>query len=247
MSEENDQDPIIPGEDSALAEKYPIEPTEVQEKILEIARELMQKHYVLDSRKLYYLSLRALKDTDKIVVMKSIDDLIRKKVLFPGKAVSRDNLLKNQKRNEILNLIIEEPGIYFAKIRKELGLDSNTLLWHLKMLEKFDFIRSEKFGNSTVFFDYFLDKEHDTLHYYLHKDKSIDIFKEIITNPGLSFQDLLYHLDMPRTTLIRKLKALIENGLLKVAYEANRIISINVVHDYKELVLVFVYKKYWNK
>ncbi|MBN2150934.1 MAG: winged helix-turn-helix transcriptional regulator [Candidatus Lokiarchaeota archaeon] len=224
---------------------YGFPPTPLQESVMKIAKELMSKHYILDSRKLYYACAREITEADNIDVMKSIDYLIKRRVLFPGKATSRDGVLKNDLRKRILDIVRAEPGIYFSKIRDAVNLDSNTLIWHLKMLEKFDFIRVEKFGNSTVFFDKFLDKALDVFYYYIHKDDSVDIFKQIATNPGLSFQDLLHVLNLPRTTLVRKLKSLIENGLLSVAYTSNRITSISIAPAFKEACLKFLYNLYW--
>ncbi len=250
---EQDPDDIIrvdddDGEASDVAEPgdYGFQPTPLQERVMKIAKELMSKHYILDSRKLYYACAREITEADNIDVMKSIDYLIKKRVLFPGKATSRDGVLKNDLRKRILDIIKAEPGIYFSKIRDAVNLDSNTLIWHLKMLEKFDFIRIEKFGNSTVFFDKFLDKALDPFYYYIHKEDSTDIFKQIATNPGLSFQDLLHYLNLPRTTLVRKLKAMIENGLLSVAYTSNRITAINIAPVYKEACLKFLYNLYWH-
>lgn len=249
----NDQDPddVIRVDDDddehvvGGTREYGFHVTPLQERIMKIAKELMSKHYILDSRKLYYACAREITEADNVDVMKAIDALIKKRVLFPGKATSRDGVLKNDLRKRILDLIKVEPGIYFSKIRDAINVDSNTLIWHLKMLEKFDFIRVEKFGNSTVFFDKFLDKSLDPFYYYIHKEDSTDIFKQIATNPGQSFQDLLHALSLPRTTLVRKLKSLIENGLLVVAYTSNRITAINIAPAYKEACLKFLYNLYW--
>lgn len=251
MSEQDPNDGIGADDGKEVEEsrngEYDFQPTSLQERILSIARQLMQKHYVLDSVKLYYACAREIKEADNIDVMRAIDDLIKHKVLFPGKATSREGVLTNSYRKKILDAIKAEPGIYFSKLRDAIGIDSNTMMWHLKMLEKFDFIRKSNIGNNTVFFEKFQDKDLDLLYYYIHKDHSIDIFKQVITHPGLSFQDLLHYLDLPRTTLVRKLKALIENGLLAVNYTSNKITSINIPQKFKESCLKFLYNVYWQE
>ena len=251
MSEQDPNDGFLTKQegdtDTPRDDEFDFQPTSLQERILNIARQLMQKHYVLDSVKLYYACAREIKESDNVDVMRAIDDLIRHKVLFPGKATSREGVLNNPCRKKIHDIIKTEPGIYFSKIRDAVGIDSNTLMWHLKMLEKFDFIRQGKIGNSTVFFEKFQEKESDLLHYFMHKDGSVDIFKQVITHPGLSFQDLLHYLDLPRTTLVRKLKVLIENGLLVVNYTANRITSIDLPQKFKEPCLKFLYNVYWQE
>nr|MDO8111123.1 helix-turn-helix domain-containing protein [Candidatus Sigynarchaeota archaeon] len=240
VEDDEEKEPVETGD-------YGFQPSPLQERILKIARELMQKHYILDSRKLYYACAREITESDNVDVMKAIDDLIRKKVLFPGKAVSRDGVLKNEYRKMIIDIIKAEPGIYFSRLRDTMNIDSNTLIWHLKMLQKFDFIRAEKVGNSTVFFEKFQDKSMDLFFFYIHKENSADIFKHLVTSPGLSFQDLLKLLDLPRTTLVRKLKVLIENGLLAVEYTSNRITAINISPQFKEACVKFLYNMYWQQ
>ena len=248
MDEKDTSDVVIVPDDEyakSNATDYEVELNPLQEKIVSIAEELMDKHYILDSKKLYYACAREVRSHDNPEIMLAIDRLIKRKVLFPGKATTRDDVLANENRKAIFDAIQKDPGIHFSLLRERVDLDSNTLLWHIRMLEKFDFIRIEKFGNSTVFFEYFLEKQMDDLYFYLHKTGSPEIFKEILTEPDLSFRELMKRTDFPRTTLVRKLKVLIEKGFLRVEYTSNRITSIKVAQKYREVCLKYLYNMYW--
>ncbi|MHA1683341.1 MAG: helix-turn-helix domain-containing protein [Promethearchaeota archaeon] len=225
--------------------EYTMELTRLQRRIVEIAQMLMKEHYTLNSRKLHYTCLRMLKDVDKITIMASIDELIRKKVIYPGKAVTRESMMKNKKRVKILEVIKKFPGIYFSKLRQVIKLDSNSLLWHVNMLETFKYIRVEKFGNSTVYFDKELGKENDVFYYYLRKKDTVEILKNTVKHENLSFQDLLYYMNLPRSTLFRKVKVLIKNEILESDTESNRIVSLRVSKKFKIICLECLYNVYW--
>jgi predicted transcriptional regulator len=192
----------------------------------------MERHYVLDTDDLLAQCLRYFGDEDRHKIFRDFNDLIYRKILVNGKAVTRDTLLENENRSAIYNLIQRKPGIHFSGIREETGKDSRTVQWHLKMLEKFDFIRVERYGRNIVYFDLALEKDHDLFYYYLHKKSAVDIIAIILENPGIGFTELLEKIDMPRTTLAGKVKVLIENGFLTTEYQSNQLVSIFLKKEY---------------
>lgn len=211
-------------------------------RVLALAKGFVDKHHVLDTRKLYWICAREITDHDNPAVMDAIETLVKKKVLFPGKSITRDEVLRNKNRKTILTLIRTEPGIYFSKLRDKTGLDSNSMLWHLKMLEQFDLVRVVRFGHSTVYFDFFSDKELDALHYILHKRHACRVFKEILIAPGLSMRDLEARVPPGRQVLARLLKACIEHGLLSLTFSSSGSpASIRVAPRFEPVALAVVY------
>ena len=204
----------------------------LQQKIVKLARELMKKHYVLDTDDLLAQCLRYFRNDDRFRIFRDFNDLIYRKILVNGKAITRDTLLENSNRTLIYDLIKSEPGIHFSKIKNTLGKDSRTIQWHLKMLEKFDLIRIEKYGRNVVYFNFLLEKNYDLFHYFLHKKNAILIFSTILDNPGISFIKLLDKIGIPRTTLMGKLKILFENGFLNIDYQSNQLISIFIKDEF---------------
>jgi DNA-binding MarR family transcriptional regulator len=203
----------------------------LQYRILELAGQLMERHYLLDLDRLFQECLRFLRDVGKQELQSALSDLVRRKILINGRALNRQQLLENPNRDRILAIIRQEPGIHFSRIKADINKESRTVQWHLKMLEKFDFIREERFGNNVVYFDFLQDKLHDRLHYYLHKDGAPAILKSILTHPGISMLDLIDLVQMPRSTVARKLKVLIDEGVVSASYTANQVMTLVIVDN----------------
>ncbi|HME56279.1 MAG TPA: hypothetical protein VKM55_29030 [Candidatus Lokiarchaeia archaeon] len=193
-----------------------------------IAEHWMARHYILDTEALYVDCLRQLKDHGKNEIAQAVNDLVRRKVLVNGAALTRENVLHNQNRVRILTLIKSTPGIHFSRIMDTIQTDPRTLQWHLKMLAKFDFIREERYGNKHVYFDFFLEKSHDVLYYYFQKEGCSDIFRAIMYNEGISFPRLLGIMNLPRTTLVRRIKMLIEADLIVDVTTSGQLASLKI-------------------
>ncbi|MFX0102863.1 MAG: winged helix-turn-helix transcriptional regulator [Candidatus Hodarchaeota archaeon] len=230
---------------SSIAE-IPFNISKLERKILAIAKDLMKKHYTLDPRALYFNSLRMLKKESKSSIISAIEGLLKKKIFFPGKALTKDELFQNDTRKQIYKLIKEQPGIYFSKIRNILEKGSQVILFHLKILEQFKAIKIENFNGNKACFVTSLENQLAHLFYYLNKENTITILNAIVTTPGLSFIELLKQLDIPRTTLMRKIKILEKKGFLEVIYESNQLIYLELKPVYVPPVLEFIHnsKKY---
>ena len=204
----------------------------LQQRILDIADHLLEHHHVLDLENLYFECVRCLQDIEKVQIQQSLNDLVTRKLLINGKALTRQKLLENPNRQRILELIRLEPGIHFSRIKAAINQESKTVQWHLRMLVKFDFIRVAKFGNNVIYFDFLLDKQHDRLHYYLHKEGILVILKQIFAQPGITLGQLINHMQIPRSTLVRKIKILIDEGLVHPTYLANQMMSLFIADKF---------------
>jgi len=208
----------------------------LQDKIMVIAKDLMTRHYLFDVDELTRECIHLLKDIDRQKIMSAINDLVRKKMLINGKAVTREKLLDNPVRASILGIIKCEPGIYFNKIKERLNTDSRTLQWHLKMLEEFGIIRIEPFYNNIIYFSASQDKKDDMVFYYLQKEWVPVIFQGILDNPGISFLQILEVIKIPRSTLMRQVKILIDEGLLSGEYDSGKLTSISIANAWLEII-----------
>ncbi len=188
--------------------------TPIQGEILTIAHKMMDRHYVLDTDDLYKECKRSIITASTTTIRTALQDLLNKRYLIEGKAVSREQLLENGNRCNILDLVRRDPGIHFTLIKDSIATDSRTIQWHLGMLADFNFIREVRYGINVIYFDYLLEREHDLFYYYVHKDNSPAIFQTILDTPGITFAALLERLNLPRSTLTRKIKGLLEQGLL---------------------------------
>nr|MDO8116386.1 hypothetical protein [Candidatus Sigynarchaeota archaeon] len=188
-------------------------PTPLQEQILAIAKEMLDKHYVLKSNALFSQCQRYLKVETRQLVS-AFNELISKRILVDGKAITKERVFDTGGRKDIFDDILKYPGINVPPLAKLTNLGFTTVRWHVKILEQFQMIRTVPFDNQFVFFDIYLDPVHDARHYLLNKKHVVDIVKVIVEAPRISFAALQERVAIPRTTLIRKMKALIVGNIV---------------------------------
>ncbi len=211
-----------------LDPQYPVPLTEIEQKVLGIARELMRKHYLLDLEDLCTQSVRFLHDYTQSALQQTIESLSRKNVLFDGSALTRETVLNNETRRRILDIIRERPGIHLSTIRKAIEIGSRTAMVHLRVLERFQMIRAERYNNIKAYFDYILPKENDLFYHYLQKGKMREIYSAVLSQPGISMVEIAssFRDSIPQPTLYRKLKALLESNLLDGKIESGQIVAL---------------------
>ncbi len=188
-------------------------PTPLQEKILAIAKEMLDKHYVLKSHALFSQCQRYLKVETKQLVP-AFNELVSKRILVDGKAITKEHVFDTAGRKDIFDGIMNYPGINVPQLAKLTGLGFTTVRWHVKILEQFQMIRAVPFDNQFTYFDFNRDPVNDAIQYLLNKKHVLDIVKIIVEAKRASFALLQDRVAIPRSTLIRKLKALILGNIV---------------------------------
>lgn len=209
--------------------------SELEKRIFLLAKELINKHHVLDVQNLSYQAARSLSGSaSSASISQSIHGLISKKILFEGGALTRDTVLANATRRQMFDLIRNFPGIHMSAIRKVVGKDSKTILIHLKILEKFDLIRLVTIAGNSAYFEFSSPRELDVFHYFIQKDKILDIFRAIIKHPDSSLDELQSMLknSISPQTLAKKISLLVDNKLITHKLKSNRLVSLKVPPDY---------------
>ena len=72
------------------------EMSSLEDRVFKLAREMMEKHYVLNTKNLYSLCTRVIKNEEKSSISNAISSLLRKKFLIEGKTLSRMDLLEKE-------------------------------------------------------------------------------------------------------------------------------------------------------
>ncbi len=145
-----------------------------------------------------------------------LKSLIKKKLIFERSKLSKNQVLKNENRNIIIDYIRKNPGVYFNQIAKSLNLSNYLLGWHLKILLKFNFIRNKIIDNHEVFFDINLVKNYDELYYFASKEKPRLIIEYLVENSeGATKTHLSRELTMHSNTISKYLKKLVSLNLLQ--------------------------------
>ncbi len=211
--------------------------TPLQKRIMELAYEYMERHYLLSVESLRQEARRRCTDVSKREVDMTIDDLVFHRKLVDGKARTREQLLENENRHILYQMVQKEPGVHISKLKEMAGMNFRSVQWHLNSLEEFQFVRSVNFGKIKVYFDFVLDKTHDLLHFYLHKDGCMSIFKYLLVYPECQLSDLAERLGMPHSTASRTVKALTEEGFLEIRVKENQTSGISIRENVKPVVI----------
>ncbi|MFX1328150.1 MAG: hypothetical protein ACFE91_08405 [Promethearchaeota archaeon] len=139
-----------------------------------------------------------------------LKSLVKKKYLIEGSKLTSEDILKNQKRKTIYNLILKNPGIYFTKIVKELKLSNHVAVWHLNILIKFNFIKKRIIDKYEIFFDAKLDYRKAKFNFYVSLKKSNKIIQYLQNNnTGITKTKLSKSLNMHLNTLTKYIEILV--------------------------------------
>ena len=168
----------------------------------------------------YYLRKNETINEDKIE--KILKTLIEKNLIIPGAKLVKENILENLIRKKIYKYICDNPGCNINDIMNILQIGSNQVLWHLKFLTKFQFIRKVDFDNQKTFFKFQLNEYYDELFYYLRNGSIIKILKLLkSSNEGINPTKISKLLKMHYYTLNKYLNVLSRLNLIQLDYDDN--------------------------
>ncbi|MFW9941880.1 MAG: hypothetical protein ACFFFT_12630 [Candidatus Thorarchaeota archaeon] len=154
-------------------------------------------------------------DLNARAIEEILGSLVKKKLIDAGTKLSRNDILKNSKRNQIYNYILKNPGVYFNKIVVELGINKPVVVWHINMLERFNFIKREEFEHHEIFFDSKLSEKNRKYSYFTSNEKSRKIIEYLRLNDfGITKTHLSSDLGMHHNTISKYLKMLEEINVI---------------------------------
>jgi len=161
-------------------------------------------------------------DINKNRIELIIKSLIKKRVIIPGTKLMKEDIIDNPTRNEIYKYIKQNPGRNINEIMKTHNLGSNLALWHLSVLEKFQFVRSKKIRNRCVFFKFDSDPKFDQLHYYMANDIVQAIINLMKNGRPLKITEIADGLKKNHNTIKKYLEALTDLKLVEIEKEKSR-------------------------
>jgi len=68
------------------------------------------------------------------------------------KLLERTELMDNELRERIMDLLVKTPGSYLGKMGRDLGVPTSTLKYHLNILRSFDMVTTVKKGRCRHYF-----------------------------------------------------------------------------------------------
>ena len=100
--------------------------------------------------------------------------------------LSLEDVLENENRNKIIDLILTEPGIHFNELLRKTEIAAGNLVWHLDILETYKVVGRKRIGNFIAYFPYYQKNPISNLDLRLSKSKlTLDILEMIEREPGL--------------------------------------------------------------
>lgn len=203
-----------------------------EQEIFEITKEYLRKQSIVKIIELVSFIDNRLKfnpNYNKYKIEKIVKSLIKKKVILIGTKLTKDDILSIQTRKNIFDYIKKKPGININEIKNEFNLGSNQVLWHLRMLNDFEFIRIVKIGNQKAIFDINFDDKQENIIFHLRNEKIQEIMNLLKNSnealkPTIISESLNIHYNTIKKYLdiLLKLKIIIKvNGNKKKRYQIN--------------------------
>jgi len=137
--------------------------------------------------------------------------------------LSLEEVLENENRNSIIDLILKNPGIHFNEILRKTNLSPGNLVWHLDILETYKIIAKKRIMHYVSYFPYYQKNPISNLELKLQKsDLTLKILKLVKKNPGTWNSLITEKLKINRKTIAYHLAKLEELDLIKVEKEGRK-------------------------
>jgi len=134
-----------------------------------------------------------------------------------------DEVLENENRNKIIDLILTEPGIHFNELLRRTGLAAGNLVWHLDILQTYKIIGKKRLGNFIAYFPYYQKNPISNVDLKLQKSKlTLEILEMIEEKPGIWNNLITKKFKVDHKTIQYHLNKLYELGLIKLKKEGRK-------------------------
>jgi DNA-binding transcriptional ArsR family regulator len=130
--------------------------------------------------------------------------------------LSMEEVLENESRTEILNLIIDDPGIHYSELLRQVDTSASNIAWHLDILETYKIIHKQRICNYLIFYPFIENNPFAEMDPTLVKSKTtMEVFKIIGDNPGTFINKIALRLDLHRKTVKYHIDKLIEAEIIE--------------------------------
>ncbi len=134
-----------------------------------------------------------------------------------------EEVLENQNRNHIIDLILNEPGIHFNELLRKTKLAAGNLVWHLDILETYKVIGKKRISNYLTYFPYHQKNPISNLNLKLNKSNiTLGILKMIEKEPGIWNSIITQRQKVDHKTIHYHIKKLIDLGLVLIKKEGRK-------------------------
>ncbi|MFX1553747.1 MAG: winged helix-turn-helix transcriptional regulator [Promethearchaeota archaeon] len=161
-----------------------------------------------------------------LISKKDYFQYLRKRTISIEKGAHRlslDEVLENENRNKIIDLILDEPGIHFNELLRKTGLAAGNLVWHLDILLTYKVIGKKRIGNFIAYFPYYQKNPISNVDLKLQKSKlTLEILEMIEQKPGIWNNLITKTFKVDHKTIQYHLDKLVDLGLIKFEKEGRK-------------------------
>jgi len=161
-----------------------------------------------------------------LISKKEYFQYLRKRTVSIEKGAHRlslEEVLENENRNKIIDLILNEPGIHFNELLRKTGLAAGNLVWHLDILQTYKIIGKKRIGNYLAYFPYYQRNPISNIDLKLQKSKlTLEILEMIEQKPGIWNNLITKKFKVDHKTIHYHLNKLIDLGLITMEKEGRK-------------------------
>jgi predicted transcriptional regulator len=126
-----------------------------------------------------------------------------------------EEVLENENRNKIIDIILQEPGIHYNDLLRKTNLAAGNLAWHLDVLETYKVIGKKRVSKYLVYFPYYQKNPLSNLDLKLQKSElTLKVLEMIEEEPGIYNKVITDKLQVDHKTIHYHIKKLINLGLV---------------------------------
>ncbi|MBY8983349.1 MAG: helix-turn-helix transcriptional regulator, partial [Candidatus Lokiarchaeota archaeon] len=200
------------------------------QKVMEIAEEIIDETKFLNVRTLQKIVRKRLK-LPRTVIIEIIELLLNKKYIIEGSKHTRKTIMYNDYRRKIYNIIINNNGMNFSLLRENVFTNKSgstgQLIWHLKMLIKFKYIKKIKIKNATVFIPIDMEEEKGRLFFFLKDKINREIIKYLNVYKQIKRSEIHKNMDEKRQNVYYRLNLLLENNIILFKKGSDKMLCIS--------------------
>ncbi len=146
----------------------------------------------------------------------SIFNLLKKKMLVEGSKLTQNDVLRNPLRASMYDHVSKNPGSRVRDIRRAMGIDNAESAWHLKVLEKFGFVRCKRFGKYLSYYPTTLaDESYDEILCMLRQDTAYRVFYDIYVQPNSNVVEIGARVSVDPSTVRYHADKLVNTALVQ--------------------------------
>jgi predicted transcriptional regulator len=156
------------------------------------------------------------KGYDKESIFKAIQSLEKKNWIITGQRMTKEEILNNPIKKEILAFIEKYPAIHArdSRISEYLHITRNPFIKHMASLEAFGLIRSSKIGSTLNYFPVDLPDVFDDLAVLFQNDILVQIVNEFIKSKDITLMQLSETIGVYHRAIQYHIKKLLNHNIL---------------------------------